>query len=221
MNAVSKHFIAVAIGIASSGISVTASAAALQGFTAGCFSGCAFSFPSTSVAFSSPIDLDYTVLTDGRTHTWTFRFTSADPNARLFLDFPSQVDALFEVRTRTGSMPARNQSPVYTFSQQVLPGFTQIISSAPQSFDYCNLANRPIGELCSRNQRIWGNGTYLFVNSTAPVSGVFTESVSAPVSPPAVPEPSTWAMLILGFGGIGAMMRRRAPRSPALDLVSQ
>ena len=24
-----------------------------------------------------------------------------------------------------------------------------------------------------------------------------------------VPEPATWAMMILGFGGVGAMMRRR------------
>jgi hypothetical protein len=27
----------------------------------------------------------------------------------------------------------------------------------------------------------------------------------------AVPEPATWAMLILGFGGIGMMMRRHKP----------
>jgi hypothetical protein len=27
---------------------------------------------------------------------------------------------------------------------------------------------------------------------------------------PAVPEPATWAMMLLGFGGIGATMRRRA-----------
>jgi hypothetical protein len=24
-----------------------------------------------------------------------------------------------------------------------------------------------------------------------------------------VPEPATWAMMILGFGGVGAVMRRR------------
>lgn len=33
-----------------------------------------------------------------------------------------------------------------------------------------------------------------------------------PVSPPPVPEPATWAMLILGFGAVGAAMRR-PPRS--------
>jgi hypothetical protein len=31
---------------------------------------------------------------------------------------------------------------------------------------------------------------------------------------PTVPEPATWAMLVLGFGGLGAMLRRR--RAPAL-----
>jgi hypothetical protein len=25
----------------------------------------------------------------------------------------------------------------------------------------------------------------------------------------AVPEPATWAMMIVGFGGVGALMRRR------------
>jgi hypothetical protein len=29
------------------------------------------------------------------------------------------------------------------------------------------------------------------------------------VSLTAVPEPTTWAMMLLGFGGIGAMIRRR------------
>jgi subtilisin-like proprotein convertase family protein len=30
---------------------------------------------------------------------------------------------------------------------------------------------------------------------------------------PAVPEPSTWAMLLLGFGAVGALVRRRRPRT--------
>lgn len=34
--------------------------------------------------------------------------------------------------------------------------------------------------------------------------------------PPVVPEPATWALLILGFGVVGAAMRRRAAAKPAL-----
>ena len=32
---------------------------------------------------------------------------------------------------------------------------------------------------------------------------------------PAVPEPATWAMMVLGFGAIGTMLRRRAPAQRA------
>jgi hypothetical protein len=35
----------------------------------------------------------------------------------------------------------------------------------------------------------------------------------------AVPEPSTWAMLILGFAGVGFMAYRRKGRGPALRFV--
>ena len=31
-----------------------------------------------------------------------------------------------------------------------------------------------------------------------------------------VPEPSTWAMLILGFGGVGAVLRRRRPQTASV-----
>lgn len=36
---------------------------------------------------------------------------------------------------------------------------------------------------------------------------------------PAVPEPATWAMMLLGFGGIGAAMRR-SPRKTALMQIA-
>jgi hypothetical protein len=54
---------------------------------------------------------------------------------------------------------------------------------------------------------------------TAPGGGIFlfkqnsiTEAVGA------VPEPGTWAMMLLGFGGIGVAMRRR--RKPALAQIA-
>jgi hypothetical protein len=37
----------------------------------------------------------------------------------------------------------------------------------------------------------------------------FQTFVDAPLPPPAVPEPDVWALMLLGFGGLGAMLRRR------------
>lgn len=37
----------------------------------------------------------------------------------------------------------------------------------------------------------------------------FRSTALAPPPPGAVPEPATWAMMILGFGGVGATLRRR------------
>jgi len=39
-------------------------------------------------------------------------------------------------------------------------------------------------------------------------------------SPPGVPEPATWAMMLLGFGGIGMAMRRSRRRNGALLQVA-
>ena len=47
----------------------------------------------------------------------------------------------------------------------------------------------------------------------APDNATFTASVAA------VPEPSTWAMMILGFFGIGFMAYRRKQNGPALRLA--
>lgn len=54
-------------------------------------------------------------------------------------------------------------------------------------------------------------GNYrLTVNGTSPGNGSYTGNVTIR---PAVPEPSTWAMMLLGFGATGFMMRRRNRRT--------
>ena len=54
------------------------------------------------------------------------------------------------------------------------------------------------------------NGAVIF-------SGTFT--AGAPVIAAAVPEPSTWAMMILGFTGVGFLAHRRRRSGPALCLA--
>lgn len=44
------------------------------------------------------------------------------------------------------------------------------------------------------------------------LNGSYGGSVSfRPASVPAVPEPATWAMMLVGFAGVGVAMRRRRP----------
>lgn len=50
---------------------------------------------------------------------------------------------------------------------------------------------------------------YYFINAGEPCRGVCGQVIG--LTPPAsVPEPSMWAIMLLGFGGAGAMLRRAA-----------
>lgn len=53
------------------------------------------------------------------------------------------------------------------------------------------------------------NNTLTFTGLLNPPSGVGNGSFGGNVTVAAVPEPTTWALFILGFGGLGYAMRRR------------
>ena len=75
-----------------------------------------------------------------------------------------------------------------------------------------------VGKLESEqtNTGLIGEGKYLLTVAGTVTAGKKVTSLSydAQVLGTAVPEPATWAAMLLGFGGIGATMRRR--RSQAL-----
>jgi hypothetical protein len=59
---------------------------------------------------------------------------------------------------------------------------------------------------------------WIFVDLSTPDANLYSVTTSAligndPVAGPAAPEPSTWAMMILGFFGVGYMSYRRRNRS--------
>ena len=83
----------------------------------------------------------------------------------------------------------------------------------------CTLSPLPGTSLALNGVILAANTSYTFsfggTNSRTTTGGTLNDNVSID---PAVPEPATWAMMLLGFGGIGLAMRRR--RRPALAQIA-
>jgi hypothetical protein len=72
------------------------------------------------------------------------------------------------------------------------------------------------------DQKANGNNTYLvqgdtmtaiMVSSTSPIKEYKQNSITLGSIPAPVPEPATWALMLLGFGGMGMALRRTRRRS--------
>jgi hypothetical protein len=69
------------------------------------------------------------------------------------------------------------------------------------SFSQCTKTDPHLGNLVTGN--VFGDGTTTWSNANFAFDATFQATVSA------VPEPSTWAMMILGFFGVGIVAYRR------------
>jgi hypothetical protein len=70
---------------------------------------------------------------------------------------------------------------------------------------------------------VWSNGNVPRAGLSYGVGvtdGTSVIDYQTPVSLAALPEPSTWAMMLLGFGGIGFVMRRRKSSAKAWRMAS-
>ena len=69
-----------------------------------------------------------------------------------------------------------------------------------------------------------GPGTYAFwlqeASPGSPVHYGFNFVVGEFIGESPVPEPATWAMMLLGFGAVGYAMRRRRRRHPLMIQVA-
>ncbi|MBX3482245.1 PEPxxWA-CTERM sorting domain-containing protein [Phenylobacterium sp.] len=98
----------------------------------------------------------------------------------------------------SGAFTANDSSPNSVDVAAYVSGVSQIANSRGAfSFD----ADLTAGQKVSF--ALGSAGDYSF-DSTG-----FALSVTGPDGAPGVPEPASWALMILGFGGVGAMMRRR------------
>ena len=186
--------------------------------------------PASAVVFTSgtgtitSTDLVQTarVFRDGTPSTWTA--------PKAFPGTTAQNPTYYDLINATFASNA-----VQTIYYEITYSTTQTASPVPfsvayrNSFDPTNLATNYIGDAGSSPvnssityQVIVGAGQQLVLNFQA-VGGVpvpYSYSVAAfsdanrgevflPVTN-GVPEPETWAMMVLGFGGVGFAMRRRS-----------
>lgn len=102
-----------------------------------------------------------------------------------------------------GGLWSADLSSLIGQNQSVLGGLG-LYSSDSSSTD--STQTRDINPL-NRTGNLWLVGASF--TDTTPEDGFKFKTLSYAVAPPPVPEPSTWALLILGFGGVGAAMRKR------------
>lgn len=60
----------------------------------------------------------------------------------------------------------------------------------------------------------------VLISSNSPIEHAKQNSIQLTGTVPAVPEPATWGLMILGFAGIGAAMRRSRQRKPLLMQIA-
>lgn len=127
--------------------------------------------------------------------------TFTDPNAGTFANTGNYADLLStDLRVQSNGFGGYNSGalPYVTFADFVAAAGSANIHFATIDLDSGTFTNLPDGQ-----QMLADNFT---VNS----------SVFAAADQGAVPEPSTWAMLLIGFGGIGVALRRRRAGTLAL-----
>jgi len=213
-------FLAAAIVATALGTS-PASAVTFTGSTAGCFGGGCSNF--------GPLALNDQLLFAGNPSfsgsttsgplTVNFGgFAVSDPSI-LLLDFSDSYNGqVFNLRVNFTAPAGINPSPV-SFSASLsgvlnwrTGGALTIDFESAKHFTYTggsfDLAINDI--TLTTNRFLHADADFL----TGTFSNISTASSAPPIS--AIPEPSTWAMMILGFVGVGFMAYRRRNQAPAL-----
>jgi hypothetical protein len=192
-----------------------ASALELIGFTNGCFGlGCTPTASSSASTIVLAPGLSYTNSTFDVTSSAGFAAIGNGPGIPNTNNLGS-----FSLSTATGNYAGNNFDLLVSFTTpSTTPGsalFTDIITgsvtsgsggvfisfdSAPQTFTY-------------------DGGTFTLSVNNISVTANNDIGVSGTILVDAVPEPSTWAMMILGFMGVGFMAYRNKGRQAALRIV--
>ena len=151
-----------------------------------------------------------TMVTSGPTtvvNTTTIGFTEADLSSPTFTEnlvFTNTLAGLYSITLTTSS-------PAIDFTSAILTG-------AGGPFGLVEINDDGISEFWRLANPITLSASQYTLTINGNNSGAGSLGGSITISPSAVPEPATWAMMLLGFGAVGFAMRRR--RSPVLAQVA-
>ena len=112
------------------------------------------------------------------------------------------VSSVWTVTSTSGNL---NNTPEGSFDFAIIAPTVKPNNPGPLSFTISDAANDLT--LSSLGFAVASNGDHIFFASDLANAAGATGSVGALAS--AVPEPSTWAMMVLGFAGVGFMAYRR------------
>jgi hypothetical protein len=110
-----------------------------------------------------------------------------------------------------GSTGCDGNGNFFCFDNTAIPPTPTTLLSGPLSFMFDVTAN---------TSGVWDNYTTdLKIDWVGTQNNYDLVSLPIPVNHGGVPEPATWAMMLLGFGGIGMAMRRRRKDSRLLQIA--
>ena len=107
--------------------------------------------------------------------------------------------------------PATMTSPsgFFYFDNQLLPGQNPLVLNGGLLFVLSSAAHHEVNIFSNGPSPVANAGTYtLMANTSETTNGAFSLT--------AVPEPASWALMLVGFGGLGAVLRRRRQLTAAV-----
>ncbi len=209
-------------------LAATAVATATPAFAQATVNGSALTNggPGTTIHFGGPTgttasaDL-FLQLTgvNGSAYTFGYTFNNTNPSISDLVNFGfTTTPTLLSITGVTGTM-------AFTVNPNNFPGGYSVSACAwPASGQNCDSANGQADSFAGTFTLNFGAGTNSitldnFVDryaSLSQIGGVSGEGT--PVR--GVPEPASWALMLLGFAGVGVAMRRSRKSKPALMQVA-